>query len=474
MEEPNELLGLDLLPLPHESIFSLLARLSWMNALTWAELRRLLHQEKSGAIFFGHEETSLRRRLADAGGWSTSAAMPFLYGPYDERIASAWFDRELVVCPQCMEGLYHSHWHQLRQLQHCPIHGCALLRQCTQCSRPFGSYRFNGELLAKPFCCKACGAPYSTSMPSWSGMSAFRKQHPNLRRQWEPWHRWSQRLSVRLQPFAPHAKSLDDGRLATWWGLTELVYALTNQFHESPPQCDWPKQDITWLVWPIHMEPRFVPFNPYPTRSQWAQSNTPYEDTLSELRAWILSTSTLPTQSHNPEFLDEKGGLRNEGWSPAALAYMLLRRGWEYTDAWSPVAPLDTLRLKVSRWRSFHLPRQWGVEYTSLTLRALVLAVFAALFWKIQRSDGWNIGACSIDDAAAAALYSDATKPTFCLLCFPTIAGMPLNGFCPPDLRLEDARELLALSNVRRRRAHTHWRLYRRRQAEKAGRDWER
>ena len=455
MEEPTTWLGLDLTPLPDESIFCILARLQWMNVLTLHDLRPFTKGYLGGSVpFYGRDESDLRGRVAEATGWFTSSAVPF-FSKLDETFMRAWFEPGLVICPQCAQGFYHSNWHQLRGLQCCPIHGCPLLTQCPECRHAFDTYQFEDVLFHRPFCCPSCGAPLGGRPPSWSTITAFRKQHPDLRRQWGPWRRWAQGLGVRLRWCAKYATSLEVSRLERWWSLAELVQALTYQFHASPPLCDWQKPNITWLVWPTDAPTKFHPHNPYPMTAQWNLSTNPYLGVLNELREWINATCPLPTQSPSPEIFDAEGRLIKDGWSPAALAYMVMRKSWESTDTWSPAA---ALRCTVSPLRRLELPRKFLVDCAPLTARALFLAVFAALYWKIQRSDVLDMSSCGIDDASAACVSSEATRPNFCILCFPTVPGMPLRGFSPSPLRLDDARELLWYATTRDRRGRN--RLY--------------
>lgn len=447
-------LGLDLTPLADESIFCVLARLQWMNVLSLPDLRRYFAGSKNGAAaFYGHEESRLRWLVDAATGWSTySAASAFSELP--PSVMTAWFAPNLTVCAECARGFYHSHWHQLRALQCCPIHGCPLLRQCPTCGHPLDAYRFSAQLLERPFCCSACGAAFAGQAATWQAITGFRERHIELRRQWQPWRRWAQTLRVRLRWCEKYAKTLDEGRLSTWWSVSGLVQALTCQFHESPPGCDWDKPDISWLVWPMDDYAAHTEFNPYPTLTQWRWSRNPYAEVISELRAWINATCTLPTQCPNPDLFDAHGQLIRGSWPSAALAYMVMRRTWEPTEVWSPAAPApDDAELRLSLSKRLELPRKMLLWHTALTVRALFLAVFAALYWRIERGDSLDIVSCCIDDAAAAFLFSRATMPPFGMLCFPTVPGMPLKAFSPSSLRLWDAQELLQHVATRSRRA---------------------
>jgi hypothetical protein len=225
-----------------------------------------------------------------------------------------------------------------------------------------------------------------------------------------------------------------------WWSPQEVTTAVIHHFHSSPPGCLVPQVDLSWLSWiitPLSVRNRF---RPYYIASQRRQNTHAYRALLSELQQWIIGTTAIPTSSRRPEFFDSQWNLCREGWSTEALAYMLLRRKWEGAFDWSLLAPVDQAKISDP----FYLPYS-GVEsyeYDDLMVRALTLAIFASYYWMIERWGILNINRCCIDDRSAVFLHSEETEPQFGVICFPKIPGLPLNGFSPARLRLNDAWEL--------------------------------
>lgn len=107
-------------------------------------------------------------------------------------------------------------------------------------------------------------------------------------------------------------------------------------------------------------------------------------------------------------------------WPTAALAYMLLRVTWECCDTWSPAAPIESVRLTQ---RSEILWSWQNVEYDPVSVRALTLATFDALYWMIKRSANQIVIPYRGDDSVTTAFLSDQSDPMFGAVWFPTIPG---------------------------------------------------
>lgn len=436
------LLGLDLAPLPGESLYGLLARIAWLNVLTPNQLRKLVgvssqHVPLIPTYLSAGTLARVVRNVAQMTGWAPDSLFPKGVSALD---LTEWFEYDLVVCPTCAAGFYHSHWHQLRGMRRCPVHDCELVRHCVTCGHPFGRYALNKELFSQPYRCAACGAPLGGGELLLRDMIAFREAHQNLAQVFGPWRRWSRGVMARLGRMGAGTHGLDLLNVSRWWSFEQLTTAITHHFHSCPPGCTVPQTELTWLVWTTHPPSAYYNGHQISEVSRWNQNTQTYRVLLRELQQWILSTTVLPTLSHTPVLLDEKGCLKREGWETSALAYMLLRRNWEHGIEWSPAAPVDRARIAESFHYSRGLP--YSREHDELMVRALTLAIFSAYYWMISRTDKFEPRELYINDSVAVFKNSKYTKPPFAVIIFPTIPGLPLNGFSPPRLKLEDAWEL--------------------------------
>lgn len=146
-----------------ESIYSLLSKFAYFNALGCADLRMLFR-------------VKLRRNAASKGVASASdlrsneffdvkALSRILRLDEDNLLKSfvlysfpnATFKsaRHLVWCPECIERGLHLPFHQLEYIGACPLHGVGLRRQCATCGHQI-PYELSDSVFRDPFCCPNC------------------------------------------------------------------------------------------------------------------------------------------------------------------------------------------------------------------------------------------------------------------------------------------------------------------------------
>ena len=135
----------DLAPLPGESIVSSVWRFAWRNHLSARQLKSMLNP----AVF------------KNVSGWDAQSREAQFLGASHAKHRSAWWASSFRYCPLCLEHLYHSFWHQLLFLSHCPLDGAALRSTCYCCGALLIAENFDHCLLNKPYSCSKCLGPIS-------------------------------------------------------------------------------------------------------------------------------------------------------------------------------------------------------------------------------------------------------------------------------------------------------------------------
>ena len=146
---------------PHESIWSLLQKFSFLNAVRNSQCVRLFRRMDSAHYRqvwdLGHEYLDLaalgaatvgRRRLE-----TTGLVEGYLGGAERVREFLHLVGATLRYCPLCLAEGFHSPVHQMLFLAACPVHGVALHDRCPACR---GLIRVDLKRSAPPFGCRQC------------------------------------------------------------------------------------------------------------------------------------------------------------------------------------------------------------------------------------------------------------------------------------------------------------------------------
>lgn len=90
-----------------------------------------------------------------------------------EHFSSSYFHSELMLCPYCIEGGYHSLFHQFKLIKKCPFHQEDLIKAnelCVSNTCKAINYEITGDKKINPFGC-SCGASWLGSVnhysPTW-------------------------------------------------------------------------------------------------------------------------------------------------------------------------------------------------------------------------------------------------------------------------------------------------------------------
>ena len=423
------LLDSDLAPLPDESMFSMVARLSRANMYTPREAARLARSgdQPLPVPFLSYKRSRYRKRsplqttcaqLSKVTGWPEASIYPAELAMLDG-YHGVWFDKKLALCPECIAHRYHSHWHQLLGLEHCPWHQVPIERACRCCGTPFDLYTMTPTVLANGYTCRACGIAYHQSALSAETGALWRSPEV-IAKAFASHRRWARRAAATLRHYNVWYR-WPETSIEQWWSFDEAMRAMVELLAGRPPGCHASAQNVTYLVWPLRSCANFRRGHDMYYDTAWKHHRTlpPYIGALQDLQTWILDTCALPDVALSPQ-LFRNNAIQIGEWPAAALAYMLLRLTWECPDTWSPAAKIDVRQFSA---RSQVLP-VWDVLYDPRSTRVLTFATFAALYWMIKNSPGPTISNYHASDRVTTAYLGTAGRGHFGAVWFPTIPGV--------------------------------------------------
>lgn len=159
---------------PHESLWSLIAKFTYLNAAIVADLHtcfagpastdkdwRAQYLNRSLNTFSLFDGQKLSNLLAlDKTMILQGTALAYLK---PNEIAALVSD-QLRYCSTCIGSGYHSTLHQLLFLPECPIHGVRLLTQCSQCGRLPQRYTLTSLPVKGEMDCAGCSGSYVRSL----------------------------------------------------------------------------------------------------------------------------------------------------------------------------------------------------------------------------------------------------------------------------------------------------------------------
>lgn len=175
--------GLDLAPLPYESLESAALRFAWSNALRARELRQLIGVDR---VYFRVDCAKLEQQT----GWfllmrqDCVADVDTIKG----RSENYWQAKAFRYCPICFEAMYHSFLFQYEDLHTCPIHNVLLQCRCLHCGAWAPTLR---TLFADPYRCSKCREYLCGATPTIDEHFALRGTEAMIERQLKPLQRWS-------------------------------------------------------------------------------------------------------------------------------------------------------------------------------------------------------------------------------------------------------------------------------------------
>jgi len=425
--------------LPHESPFSVAARIMWLNSLPYIQFSRICGATSARKSSLWEYGGGIDRNLDVLMGWTSQkrsaerdARRLFSWSP-------VWFVDRLRLCPECAHALYHSVWHQSRTLDRCPLHDHVLIDACWQCGRAFGEYAFTRSILQSPYECAYCCAPLtSRGLPSIASHA-----------------RRDRRAALSLVSLEPFLTFVDRTAIDRWWDTWEMIFKIAQSLSANVHNGDRPEHTVSWLLWADEAsasnDDPGLSTQTYSDR-HLEEADLVYMETLAGLKLWLTKAygHEVPNEQHFSQ-IEENDLLVHEATPPAVLAYIQLRAAWEGGGPKGLHSPIGDAR--VVRWRP-PSARIWPTTLSSLGWEAVFRTTFAAFYWKLKRGRP-AFGELSTT-AGFDTYFQYQVSPTLRISAtlFPTIDGMPLGHFDPSRLRLRDAFDLLRLAHRRNRRVN--------------------
>ncbi|WP_429454670.1 TniQ family protein [Paraburkholderia sp. WC7.3g] len=143
--------GLDLRPMLHESVYSVLSRFAQRNVLDFGTLSSILQMRaaETQKNCFYRSSADIERPINCLTGWNWRSHEARLARVSAAFIHSLWSPM-LRHCPVCLEAGFHSVWYQVDTLFCCPIHGCELVTVCQHAARQPRGTDFRRRFFAIP------------------------------------------------------------------------------------------------------------------------------------------------------------------------------------------------------------------------------------------------------------------------------------------------------------------------------------
>jgi hypothetical protein len=430
--------------LPHESTFSVAARIMWLNALPFGKFSKLCGVT-SGRKDFWADDGRIDRHINRLMGWDNKEYP----GTSDAKWLSAsspevWFVGRLRLCPECMFGLYHSVWHQSKALERCPLHDCPLVKACWACGEEFGTYEFHGAILRTPYDCVHCGASLTAgSAPSIREHVKFRGSM-NISGVFSPYLRQHRRAVRGMLPLAPFASSMNTHAIDGWWGTSTMIFQISRSVSTCALDQTLPEAGLSWLLWEDENVASGNAVDDAARKNanrRLDEADLVYMATLSDLKSWLTEAyGHLFPDEATPILVGDDGQLLRDVAPAPVMAYMLLRGAWEGDRPQSLRSPIGNAR--IIRWRS-PAARIWPTTLNERGWEAVFRGTFAAFYWKLQHT---RLAYAEFTAAAGFDTYFQyQLSPVLRIsaIVFPKVEGLPLGHFDPPRMRLHDAMTLL-------------------------------
>jgi hypothetical protein len=171
---------------------------------------------------------------------------------FSDLFSTVWDFYYLKYCPICMEGLYHSYWFQLDNLQRCPVHGCQLMVTCMYCGSQTSPYNFDLKAFNKPYLCSVCGKPFCGAPPCLEAHEVIRESAGLLEEVFRDYRFWLQRFdSEDLFRIWPENESYE---WSNWCNLQSIRTHYIHQISDLPSEvAPILRSDLIVLRWNTRM-----------------------------------------------------------------------------------------------------------------------------------------------------------------------------------------------------------------------------
>lgn len=253
---PCRLTGLRYTPLTDESTFSALMRFAWFNAFNRREVADYCIGPGKAVPNFANFDTPKWLRsevLIRSIGWNLPNSVELLiHRKFRTMLGRVFTVNRLKFCPLCMEGLYHTTWFQLENLQCCPVHNCGLLATCMSCGAPSPPYSFAREVFDNPYFCTTCKKPFCGAHPSIDAHELIRREEVSFEHAFADYRAWLERLDMEL--FFLLWPEHECYGWHEWCDINSIQAHFLNLVSEIPQEiAPHPRSDLIELYWRTHM-----------------------------------------------------------------------------------------------------------------------------------------------------------------------------------------------------------------------------
>jgi hypothetical protein len=452
--------GLDLHPLPHESVMSVILRFAHENVLDAKQTKALLGKKTISQFsnWFLNPDWYRENSLETITNWTFPEASECQVMESLGGLAQNLFASQVRICPICFSSGYHSIWNQLILLKHCPLHQCELRSACTNCKVEIGEFRFSKALFLTPYMCNACGKPLSGSAFSSEEHLLLRSNSRHLLSVYAGFSDW---LELAKRNFTVlHAINLDRVAAHQWneWCQTDHFYrGIAGLLAPYPVECgsDFFGGPITVLGWKLHIHKGGMKSgdvtlarDSYCRGIRRQMARAVYSVALRHLHKWVRKDPTIASVSDLTACAFDSDSVDMMKWSPRVAAFVLLRMSFESGA---------TVSMKCDfRPIAFHFDHSPPMAfYPELQTDpragyfAMYLGIYSAYYWMFERARRTGTANLrtitrSFERKVAKFLLISKSHMAGGVL-FPTVPGLPLPKIYSPTFLTEllNSNELL-------------------------------
>ncbi len=440
--------GLDLPPLPYESLRSAGARLSWRNGFSDGTLKMIYNE----ALWCAARDHRGARTPTDRMALHLLTEWPLGDNAEEEsrqQYASAGLEgimTGLRYCPVCLEGCYHSYLFQWTGVYSCPIHDCPLVAHCSSCGAKLAEAAFNESIGLLGYRCPHCGGPIAGAAPDLGLHLELRDHSALIEERFGSWSRRLVHVQTRIGPVRASKGVVAEqcrGSEKSWFdkqallkAMQELVCAETNGTKGVSKS-----SGITLIRWRIWTSRSIFEAIFSTGRLTWRERTRGllpvYLATRRQIENWLFGQEDVREKicwacfrferSHDEAVVSE--------WEPSVLAYVLLRFtqekfgfGNNASDACRSMVQLRDAPANITRcWIRGGLPR--------IVYRAWLLACFAVLRALVVRHPSMRLTQVlqlsQFPESLIPIFESPDSNDIFLTggVFFPTIRDMPMQPF---------------------------------------------
>lgn len=446
----TEFFGLDLGPLPYESMRSVRSRFAWRNGISHGNLKRLFNN----TLMLAMRNNTLVGNPTDANaleiltGWKTEINESVERKFYHKCATTPidYLERPFRYCPLCLEDCYHSYLFQWSRLRICPLHGCELRTKCCSCGVQFEDTRMSEAIGRLGYKCDACGHAIAGAEPDLTRHLEFRESAAWLMARFHPHAKQIDDLYAVSRPIQMSSEALlaQSVNPDTMWCnreafLLSAELLLTIRQHNARLT---EKFGITFIRWHIYMEENFVkPLWPQLQQKTWRERTLAlrpvYLATRRLLERWIFKGRAADEEEPRIRlrFMNDGSDDIARNWDPLELAYGLFRFGMERFGFPEEGKMVDQGLVQLRDAPSTIHDWEYCGRCPRVAFRAWLLAAYAILVSFVKRHPEMNVDRIlesqNFPHSLVPTFYEDKAdkKDLVGGVFFPTIEGMPLDPF---------------------------------------------